>query len=330
MLADLLFKRGRAHASSVDLASAMGDFEAAAEVIGGDSQVMEQTTHYLDLVEWIGVCKHLSWDLNGARDYYNECLAAEGDNVEVLVKAAGVQMDGGNYEEAKAIFDRALAINPADPDALLHRSNLHMLNRDLDGAFADLERCLQSSPDFLAARLRLATVYMHRGDEKAATACLDSAASIAPHSSDVHSYWGELAFQNGEIDAAMEKFQKAIECEPMNPTPYCNMALTRLQLATNTGGNPAEEAPGIIGLFEKSVQVDPMNTAAYLHLGQLKLSLAKVPKDVDEVIDLYNKGIVKSRGTDEILDLLQALIMAKAQKRAAELLGMAVFDMKID
>jgi len=73
-----------------------------------------------------------------------------------------------------------------------------------------------------------------------------------------------------------------------------------------------------------------MCTASYLHLGQLKLSLARTASDVDYVIDLYNKGIVRSRAIDEIMDLLQALIMAKAQKRAAELLGMEVFDMKVD
>jgi len=314
----------------LDLVSAIGDFEKAAETIGSDREVMQQTTHYLDLVEWLGVCKHLSWDMNGARDYYNECLAAEPENVEVLVKAAGVQMDGGNLEEAKRLFDMALAVDKNSPDALLHRANLHMLNRDLDSSFADLEKCLKSNPTFLTAHLRLATVHMHRGDQAGATKSLAIASKYAPHSSDVHSYWGELTFQNNEIDKAIEMFEKAIECEPLNPTPYCNLALTKFRKLQETGGDPIEGTPEVIKLFERSFEVDPMCTASYLHLGQLKLSLAKTASDVDYVIELYERGIVRSRMEDEILDLLQALIMAKAQKRAAELLRMEVFDMKVD
>jgi len=121
MLADLLFKRGRRHACEIDLVSATGDFEKAAETIGGDKEVMQQTTHYLDLVEWLGVCKHLSWDMNQASAFYSECLGAEPDNIEVIVKHAGVMMDGGNLEEAKKMFDKALEIDENSPDALLHR-----------------------------------------------------------------------------------------------------------------------------------------------------------------------------------------------------------------
>ena len=43
-----------------------------------------------------------------------------------------------------------------------------MLNRDLENAKEDLDRCLAQLPDWTPARLRLATVLMHLGDmEKA-------------------------------------------------------------------------------------------------------------------------------------------------------------------
>ena len=168
---------------------------------------------------------------------------------------------------------------------------------------------------------------MHRDDHPGATRSLNAATLYAPQSSDVHNYWGELYFQQNKIDKAIEKFEKAIECDPMNPTVYVNLALTKFRKLQEMGINPAEETPAIIALFEKSFEVDPMYTTSYLHLGQLKLSLARKSEDVDEVIELYNRGIVRSRLIEEIMDLLQALIMAKAQKRAAELLGMTVFDM---
>ena len=278
-------------------------------------------SHYLDLMEWLGICKHLRYDLEGASKCYQVCLETEPENCEILVKSAGVKMDSGDLEASEAFFAKALLVNGNDADALLHRSNLNMLKRNLDAAQSDLEKCLSARPDFLIAHLRLATIYMHNSKNSDAEGCLETAASLAPRSSEVHSYKGELFFVTGDIENAISSFEKAIECEPTNPTPYVNLALALMNNQA-AGKDPYETSAKAIKLLETSLEVDPQFQAAYIHLGQLKLSLCKTIEEASDVIGLYKTAICECRSSDETTDVLKMLVLAKAQVTAANLLGM--------
>jgi len=53
----------------------------------------------------------------------------------------------GRLAEAAADIDRALALDPDDPDALLERGILRQRRGDLDGARADWDRARALAPD---------------------------------------------------------------------------------------------------------------------------------------------------------------------------------------
>ena len=328
---ELLLKRGRRHAYERSFLKAKEDFEAAYALAGegGDPVInaLVDVDTLARLLEWTGMSRHLGYDLVGASKCYEKCSELEPQNAEVLVKRAGVKMDGGDHDAASKLFEEALALDPDNPDALLHRANLKMLLGVPADAKKDLKRCIELRPDHVMARLRLATVLMAAEDMDGASKALDAVQEIDPESSESHSYRGEMYFAKQDFAGAREEFNKAIELNADNPTPYVNAALAVMNTPSAGGFGPPDvnEAKS---LLEKAVEVDPQFQAAYVHLGQLKLIAATDLQTARDVVALYDKGLQYCHAAEEIKDILSMRILTMAQIDAAKSLKMETLSMQ--
>lgn len=316
----LLF-RGRRHVYDKSFSKAVEDFEKAhglakQEELDGDD--------YARILEWTGMVRHWRYQLESASECYEECSLVEPLNGLILVKAAGVKMDGSRQDEALELFERTLALNPDDPDALLHRANLRLLQQKPEEAKEDLENCIGLRPDHIMARLRLASILAATNEVNKARKQLDAAERIEPQSSEVQSYRGELHFTQGEFDEARQQFERAIALDSNNPTPYVNAAMAILQTPTSPGQVP--DTNTIIGMLEKAIEIDPSFTIAYTHLGNLKLGTATQLDSAKEVVKLYDQALAHCRSEDEIKELCSMRVLAVAQIDAASSLGMESFN----
>mmetsp|Transcript_7910 Transcript_7910/g.13088 ORF Transcript_7910/g.13088 Transcript_7910/m.13088 type:complete len:674 (-) Transcript_7910:28-2049(-) len=338
--AALLLNRGRRYAFEKDFGKAVKDFDEAYALVE-DNDGSDESDHdevkkaivaamgnddYCRLLEWCGMCKHLRFDLKGALECYERCSKLEPENTEILVKRAGVKMDGSNYPEADTLFKEALALNPTASDALLHRANLRMLQQRVSESDSDLETCIRLYPNNLLARLRLATVCMAKEDLDGARKMLEKAEEYDPDSSEVHCYRGELHFAKGDFNEAKSEFEKAMECDTTNPTPYVNAALAVVNTPAAMGVMP--DFAEAIRLLEKAIEVDPMFHAAYVQLGQMKLSMATDLSRAREVVELYDKGLEYCRTPEELRDICSMRILTVAQIDAAHALHMETLNMQ--
>lgn len=322
-----LWKRGRRYAYENQFELACNDFNAAYEYVqkleNGEDLFGEELPR---LLEWVGMCRHLKYNLDAASECYEKCCELEPNNSEIFVKRAGVKMDGADQEAAMKLFNSALDINPNATDALLHRANLYMLQSDLVNAKRDLERAIRIEPNHLLAYLRLATVYMTEQDLDGANSFLKKAEKINGDSSEVHSYRGEMHFAKGELAEANAEFEKAIESDSKNATPYVNSALAIMNIPGPDGRPDLNKA---IELLEKGLDIDPSLNTAYVHLGQLKLALSTNLADARKVLDLYDKGIENcSRTVDEVKEIVSMRILTVAQIDAATALKMETLGMQ--
>ena len=351
----VLMKMGRRYVYQGNYQKARQTLLTAYEMVKGKPEVYNimKDDDYARLLEWAGMVKHWTYDLDGAIDCYQQCAALEPLNVsvrrgfqilrysickqsshpifyyqaEVLVKQAGVAMDGGKHDDALKLFDKALSMDPDAVDALLHRANLRMLQQRLPEAQGDLERCVKLRPDHVLAHLRLAAVLTSKNDPDGAKRHLEAAERVDPDSSEVQSYRGELLFTQNEFAEAKAQFEKAIKLEPKNPTPYVNAALAEL----NTPPEPGQQlkmAQEACRLLEQAIVVDPQFHTAYVQLGQLKLGTATDLAAAREVIVLYDKGLEHCRTNDELRDLCSMKILTQAQVDAATMLKMETFNMQ--
>ena len=339
--ATLFLHRGRRLAFEKNFIKAVADFENAyaliEDVSGKDESDHEEAKaeiikamekdDYARLLEWSGMCSHLRHELKGALVCYERCSALEPDNTELLVKRAGVKMDEWDHAGAEKLFTDALALNPTASDALLHRSNMRMLQQKITDSKTDLETCIRLYPNNLMARLRLATVFMALEDMDGAKRVLDQAEEYDPESSEVHCYRGELFFAKGDFISAKDEFEKAMKCDPTNPTPYVNAALAIVNIQPSSHLAPPD-FPGAIKLLEKAIDIDPMMHGAYVQLGQMKLSMATDLTKAKEVVDLYDKALDYCRNPEEMKDICSMRILTVAQIDAAHTLRMETLQMQ--
>ena len=339
--ATLLLQRGRRYAFEKDFVKAVKDFDEAYILVedkegsGADGhdeikkeiQKAMEKDDYARLLEWAGMCKHLRYELKGAAECYELCSELEPENTELLVKRAGVKMDGTEHDAAENLFAEALKLNPTASDALLHRANLRMLQQRVADSESDLETCIRLYPNNLLARLRLATVCMAKEDMDGAKRMLDQAAEYEPDSSEVHCYRGELHFSHGEFANAKEEFEQAMKCDAHNPTPYVNCALAIVNTPP-TGGSMVPDFAEAVKMLEKAIEVDPMFHAAYVQLGQMKLSMATDLTKAKDVVALYDKGLEYCRTPEELKDICSMRILTIAQIDAAHALHMDTLNMQ--
>jgi import receptor subunit TOM70 len=202
-----------------------------------------------------------------------------------------------------------------------------MLQSKPEEAKNDLEACLKLRPNHVMARLRLASILAAMNDPAGAGHQLDMAEREDPTSSEVQSYRGELFFTQGKMDEARERFEKAVELEPNNPTPYVNLAMAVLNTPPESPGQPPDTA-AIMTHLEKAIEVDPQFTAAYLQLGQLALASATDLNAAREVITLYDQALANCRAPEEVQEICSMRVLTVAQVDAATMLNMETFSMQ--
>jgi protein O-mannosyl-transferase len=86
----------------------------------------------------------------------------------------------GDYSLAMAYLDRALAVDPRDPEAWSNRGNILFLTGQNDSAMAALNRALATNPNFPVALNSRGAVHFNRGEFEAAHADFDRAIAIRP------------------------------------------------------------------------------------------------------------------------------------------------------
>lgn len=335
--ARLLFKRGRRYTLDNLFQNATDDFDAAYELVQENAledlfsmQDEDNSVTYCRLLEWVAMGRHLRYNLDGASKCYERCSELEPTNAEILVKRAGVKMDGSDHTAALTLFTQALDLDPSCVDALLHRANLFVIQQQPLKAKEDLENVVKLQPNHLLAYLRLATVYMSMGEDKLddANTCLEKAEAISGgNSSEVHSYRGEMHFARGEMTEARAEFTKATECDLQNPTPHVNAALAVMNSPSPNNGPP--DIPEAVKMLEKALKIDPQFHAAYVHLGQLKLTTATNLSEARDVVSLYDQGLrLCCRTPEEVKDIISFRILTVAQIDAATALKMETLNMQ--
>ena len=80
---ELLLKRGRRYAYHRMFDECKNDFEAAYGILEGNDEIKNacKDDTYARVLEWVGMCRHLRYDLDGALKCYETCSTLEPINV---------------------------------------------------------------------------------------------------------------------------------------------------------------------------------------------------------------------------------------------------------
>ena len=85
-------------------------------------------------------------DTTGAIAEADEALAADPDNVELIIQAARVRRNFWQYRQAMALYTRAIELAPGDWRPYRYRGHRHLSVREFTLGVEDLERARDLAP----------------------------------------------------------------------------------------------------------------------------------------------------------------------------------------
>ncbi len=122
----------------------------------------------------------LARDYAAARTDLAAVLAAVGEQAPVLHLMALVEKGAGRAEAARSAFERALRLQPSDPQILANYANLLRTSGEPLAALSACDRALAARPGFRPARVTRASLLRELGRPSAALAELDELLADSP------------------------------------------------------------------------------------------------------------------------------------------------------
>jgi len=119
----------------------------------------------------------------------------------------------GDTEAARKL----VVTSPLQPEALYGKA-LEILEKDPTGATAMLKRAYAGNPSAAAPLLALAGIAQQSGDHEQAAALIEKAAQIRPSDSNIQRSAGNYWAAQGNLDAAMKHWTRALEASPRAST----------------------------------------------------------------------------------------------------------------
>ncbi len=155
-------------------------------------------------------------------------------------RVAELEFGFGRLAAAEAALDRALALAPANAQALALKGFLLLGRRQTGAAFAAFEEALRQDDRLGNAWLGRGLCRLYRNQTQAGRADLQTAAAMEPNRSLLRSYLGKAYHQAAEraadpatrsylVELAEKELNLARELDPKDPTPLLYSALLKHQ-----------------------------------------------------------------------------------------------------
>ena len=130
----------------------------------------------------------------------------------------------GKKEEALAEFDRALALDPYNVQALYGRALIYQGEKQHQQAIADFTAANGLSPQKVEPLLGRATSYLALDKAREATADLDEAVQADPNSANAWSARGQAYERLGDKAKAAESYGRALNIRPKDDAARSGLA----------------------------------------------------------------------------------------------------------
>ena len=224
---------------------------------------------------------HGRW--RNATEAYAKFLRLRPDSASIWVQYGHCLKEGGSAAEAEKAYLKALELDPANPDTLLHVGRVKLALNDPAAAASYLERAASfDSPSLSAARelhdLRarpaddvLSTADKARDEKRWATAieAYEAFLRLKPEAAKIWVQLGHCLRESGNPEEAEKAYLKALDLEPQNPDTFLHLGRVRQSM------NDPEEA---LRYFERATALPSPASDARDELRGLWLNLLAKPE----------------------------------------------------
>ena len=268
-------------------ASLTGDVDTYSTAADRLTRALEQWPDSLDGLTMLGTARNALHDFTGAAEAASQVVGVDGDRLDALALLGDARLALGDLEGAEEAFERLEDGLPGHPAVLVRLSRLYYLRSDAEGAVALAE-------DAVAAAGGLADLPWY------------------------HAYAGQLAFDLGDHETAVDHFERALEVSPALTVAQEGLARTLTAL------DRIDEA---IELYQQATAAGP---DPHLHalLGDLYL-IQGDPQAAEEQYLVVESIGARYVPTSDAYDRDIALFHADRERDLAEALRLAEGDLGV-
>lgn len=251
--------------------------------------------------------KFIMGDAPSAMEDLQESLKLKPDYVQSWVKMASAHMEQANRDEAFADFDRAIALDPNDPDIYYHRGQVRFILQEFEEAMNDYAKSSELDDTFIFSQVQRAVGLYKLGQVSASNEAFTQIMDKFPSSSEAYNYFGELQMDQRKFSDALTNFDRAIAIEAAktskdrNVLPMINKALLLFQWKSDLVG--AET------LCRQALEIDPECDVAVSTLAQLSMQQGKI----DECIGWFERSSQIARTLPELVSAITYEYASRSQ-----------------
>jgi len=203
------------------------------------------------------------------------------NHARALTDLGSINLGNRNLRIAAAYFDRALAAEPANGDALVGRAIVHRYSKESKKSEQLLNRAIKEYPQWARPLHERARLYNGAGFYNDALEDLNAAKELEPDNYWINMDHGILLMEINRKPEALKDFSHAIEIDPNNFIAYVYSAGIKDELGDFTG---AERD------FLKLSKLNPEYYFAFEGLGIIRMKNRQWAQARDAFLDAYKQA----------------------------------------
>ena len=165
-------------------------------------------------------------DLDRAEEHTRRALAIWPEWTSALRVLGLIYTQRGQFEQAIAALDQAIAQDPMSAEAVNSLATAYMQKGWMGRAEELLHKVEVMNPNYWPAHLNLGLLYILKKDYGPAVDYLERAVEQVPKDAGPRNNLGVAQMRIGRFEDARRNFQVIIDQAPENPAPYFNIAIS--------------------------------------------------------------------------------------------------------
>jgi tetratricopeptide (TPR) repeat protein/glycosyltransferase involved in cell wall biosynthesis len=196
-------------------------------------------------------------DREEASALYEQIISLEPNCVQARINFGFLKQEKGELEAAIPHYREALAIDPNIPQTAYNLAKIFEEQGQVEEAIAHYEQALVAEPNFVPALINLAVAQQEKGELFRAIELYRRALEIHPHSWEAYNNLATVLQEQGNLEEALEYYHKALELLPDFVEAINNLGRTFLEKGA------VENA---IACYRRAIHLSPNHASAHLNL----------------------------------------------------------------
>ena len=243
-------------------------------------------------------------DLKNARASFEQALQVQADYIPAMQNLALLDLREGKLQSARERYDRMLAKDPKNEEALLALADLQIVTgAPPDKVRQAFDKAITVNPGSVRARLALINYNLRQRDGKAAVAAAQTALDAFPNDIRLLDALAVAQRASGDADAALATYRKAVQSQPDNAALLQRLA--QVQAGT-------KDYAGAVESLRKALALKPDMVQAWGELAKVHMLSGHADAAVAEA-----KKLQKDRPDKAVGFALEGEVLL-AQKKWAE------------